>query len=190
MNKKYILITLLIGFIAGVAYVGFPTIFGASLQNPGTKFSGSYENKTLLNASSTAGNSERRATSTPIQIAGAKKVQFQFIVTGTSTTDAVDFIVYVSPNSSVPDTQQANIRTFGYEQFTDLVVTNGTSPTTADTYYTRTGGGLGTSVTPAANVGATTTAAMDLSFGTWRSMICVASSSRHSVATCNALIEF
>lgn len=192
MNKKYILVTLLVGFIAGIAYVGIPKVFGVALQNPGTKFAGSYLNKELLSATSTSQNPSRNATSTPLQIAGAKKVVFQFSVKGTTTVSSADFLVYVSPLAEVPETNSElrNLRRFGYELFTDLVATNGTSPTTGDTYFARTGSGAGTTVSPAANLGATTTVAMDLTYGAWRSLVVVASSSRHDPATATALVEF
>ena len=191
MKKYYIsmLMIAVIAFVAGIAYVGVPHIFGAALQNPGSKFVNSFENKTLLNASSTAGNSSRHATSSPIQIGGAKKVVFQFAVKGTTTVSSADFFVYVSPLDITPDRQSSSESITHYRRFTDFVEINGTSPTTADTYFARVGA-TGSTVTPVANGSATTTVAMDLSFGTWRSMLCTASSTRHDPATCTALIEY
>ena len=162
--------------------MGFQALQAASLPSPGHKLADSYENKTLLNATTTAGNASRHATSTAVQIGGAKKVLFQFSGNG-STTRPVDFFVYVSPFASIPDTQSPSAEDGAYTRFTDLVATNGASPTTADTYYARVGSVTLTDVN-------TSTAAMDLSYGTWRSAFCVASTTWHVRSTCSILIEF
>lgn len=185
--KKYILISLLVGFIAGVAYVGIPYVFSFPLQNPSTSFPNSHRNATLLSASSTAGNSTRAATSTAIDISGAEKVLFEFSVGATTSAKTVDFLVYSASDTELSTAQSKTASNYiNYQRFTDLVATNGASPTTADTYFARVGS---VTITPTGR-GATSTAAMDLTYGTWRSALCVASSTNHVTATCKILIEW
>lgn len=187
MKKKYTIIALVIGFFVGVAYVGPANILAAMIPQQVPKEFEKVQDVEMLVATTTAGNTSRNATSTAALLHGAKKVTFIFAVQATTTVTASDFKVYVSADNSVPDTQLKNPQSTGYDLYTDFVAVNGTSPTSADTYFTRTGA---TTVTTTAAKGATTTVAMDLTYGTWRSMVCVASSSPHSVSTCKAVIEY
>lgn len=183
--KKYIILSLLTGFLIGVAYLGIPKVYGSLVRDRGTSLPNSYDNKTLLDATSTAGNPVRFATSTSFQIGGAKKVQFEFSVNATSgRAIASDFLIYVSPTEDVSNGQSDAAKNYlGYRRFRELVNTERAAPTTADGYYTRI-----SSVT--VNDGATSTAAMDLTYGAWRSVICVASTTPHAESNCKILVEF
>lgn len=163
---------------------------GAALPNQTSKTENIQVNGILLNATTTAGNPSRHATSTATLINGAKKITLQFIVKATSTVSQSDFLVYVSADTASSDGNGASGGYSSYQRFTDLVVLNGTSsPSTANEYYQRRGVN-GIQVPTLAAKGATTTVALDLTYGTWRSMICVASSSPHSESTCKVLIEY
>ena len=147
-------------------------------QQGGTEFR-TYKMYEFFTASSTAGNPRRFASSTePTLILGAKKVTFEFAVAATSTVNKIgEFQVWVSANS---EAAEENFTRYG-----NLVVTPTTTPDTdtADEYYTR-------KRIVAVVSGATSTASMDLTYDTFKSMLCTASSSWHGYVTCSAIVEW
>lgn len=189
MKKKYLSTALGIGFLAGALYMGLPAVLGA-LQNPGTKFANSYANYTLLNATTTGGNSGRFATSTYTDTSGAKKVTFQFSAKATSTLTAVDFYIYGSPTENTLNTNGPSAGMGDYFRLGSLSIATTTLQNASfagNHYYTRYGV---INVRNTANLSnGTTTASVDLTFDSFRSMLCVASSSTHSEGTCKVLIE-
>ena len=160
---------------------------GLNLQTVVTQ--GTVSTLTLLNATSTAGNPTRHATSSPLLIAGAKQVTFQVSVSATSTVSGGDIRFYVSSDTETPATQSKSAAVGNYIRYYDLILPSTTTPAvyTNNHLDSRYGELI---VSTLENKGATTTATMDLSRGTWRSLFVVASSSPHSPITIKATIEY
>ena|SRR3990167_1360088 len=139
----------------------------------------------MLSATSTSQSPSGHATSSALLIAGARKVTFLFAANATSTTKSVDFTIWASTDVGLPGGQSPSSNYSSYKRFNDLVPSSTTTPNlyTYNHNYSRYG------MISVAD-GATTTASMDLVYGTWRSALCVASSTYHSIAYCKATIEY
>lgn len=153
--------------------------FGA-LRQGGAIEQGTFQSANLLSASTTAGHV---ATSSPILLEGAKKVSWLFARSTSSKNNAhsgtTTFEVWASLASEAGGLHS--------QKFSGLIEAS-TTFGGADAYYTRLDH---ITLTSAAN--ATTTAFMDLNYGSFRTAFCVArpptGAANNEKLTCDVYIE-
>lgn len=181
MKKILQVAVITLALLAIYFFVASDQTLGALNPNQ-TKQTDNITNVNLLSATTTAGNSGRYATSSPAIIDGAKKVTFQFFTEATSTAKATDFLIYASPSIDTPN-QSPGEAVGSFVRFNNFVLPATSSPTTGGHYYARYPGLF------TVNDGATTTAMMDIDFGVWRTVVCVASSTPKLESTCRITVE-
>ena len=172
MSKK---LKIALGILVALVLLGGFTLFEkpqpklttGAVNSSGFSASGSYNQETLLNATTTT------ATSTAIDITGAKKVSWMFYRNAHSTGNTV-FTIKVTNDLNATSTN-AKLWTTYNKLITN--VTNSNSQT-----LTRVG-----SITTS-DFG-TTTAVMDLDFDSYRGALCTVAITTDGNSTCEVIVE-